>query len=195
VSRRARLPAETAVRQISGGELDMVAPALAGLLRDTVNAGAPLGFVPPVTLEACRRYFAGLAPELRGGSRLLFAAWSSDQIVGSGQLVLAPWPNARHRAEVQKLCVAEPLRGRGIGSALVHALHAAARRRGRWLLLLTTRTGGSEAFYERLGYREAGRIPDYSLGPRGEAYDHVTLYRRLERSATGRRRRLPTIGR
>jgi GNAT superfamily N-acetyltransferase len=169
------------VRQISGGELDLVAPALGGLLQNAVNAGAPLGFIPPVTTDACRRYFARLAPEVRSGSRLLFAAWSSDEIVGTGQLVLAPWPNARHRAEVQKLCVAGPHRRRGIGSALVRALHAAARRHGRWLLVLTARSGDAETFCRRLGYQGAGRIPEYSLGPQGETYDHVSLYRRLAR--------------
>ena len=60
------------------------------------------------------------------------------------------------------------------------ALHDAAREHGRSLLLLNTRKDGrAERFYKRLGYREAGVIPGWTLGPAGERYTHVTLYREL----------------
>jgi hypothetical protein len=39
--------------------------------------------------------------------------------------------------------------------------------------------GRAETFYKRLGYREAGVIPGWTLGPAGERYTHVTLYREL----------------
>ncbi len=44
---------------------------------------------------------------------------------------------------------------------------------------LARKDGRAETFYKRLGYREAGVIPGWTLGPAGERYTHVTLYREL----------------
>jgi len=155
-------------------------PALADLLAETVNGGEPLGFLPPVSVVECRNYWLSLRGELRAGSRLLFGDWIGDRLAGSGQLALPRWPNARHRAEVNKLLVATALRGQGIGRFLLGAIHDAAQQRGRTLLLLNTRRGGrAEQFYRGLGYREAGMIPGYAVGPGGEAFDSLLLYHRL----------------
>jgi acetyltransferase len=89
-------------------------------------------------------------------------------------------PNARHRAELQKLFVATALRGSGVGRSLMAALHETARQHGRSLLFLNTRRGDpAEGFYKGLGYREVGVLPGWTIGPVGERYDHVTLYKEL----------------
>jgi acetyltransferase len=139
-----------------------------------------VGFLPPLTHDQGRDYWLSLRPELQADSRLLLAAYADDRLVGAGQLSLSPWPNSRHRAEVQKLFVATAVRGRGVGRSLMVPLHDAARQLGRSLLLLNTRRGEpAENFYKELGYREVGVIPGWTLGPAGERYDHVTLYHEL----------------
>jgi DNA-binding SARP family transcriptional activator/predicted GNAT family acetyltransferase len=168
------------VRVIGSTEIEDLLPALVDLLRETVDGGASLGFLPPLTHRDARRYWLSLGPELRGGSRLLFAATVGDRLAGSGQLALPRWPNGRHRAEVQKVMVAGSLRGCGIGRRLMQTMHDTARERGRSLLLLNTRRGDrAERFYRGLGYRDAGMIPGYSVGPEGESYDNLLLYRSL----------------
>ena len=163
------------IRNITPRELLRLLPELADLLVDTVNAGSPLGFLSPLGQAEARDYWQALVPDLEDISGV-----SSAQVVGAGQLVLSPWPNARHRAEVQKLLVARQRRGRGIGAALVAALHDAARRRGLALLVLNARRGEpAEALYRRLGYKEVGVIPGWTVGPDGERYEHVTLYHEL----------------
>ena len=98
--------------------------------------------------------------------------------------MLSTTPNGQHRAEIQKLFVARERRGHGVGRALVAALHYAARRSRRSLLILNTRRGEpAEAFYRQLGYREVGVIPGWTIGPQGERYDHVALYHELGRSS------------
>jgi hypothetical protein len=53
-------------------------------------------------------------------------------------------------------------------------------QRGRRPLLLNTRRGEiGKRFYKRLGYREVGVVPGYSLGPKGERFDSVSLYQEL----------------
>jgi len=139
-----------------------------------------MGFLAPMTDDGCRDYWLSLRPQLQAGSRVLLAAYEEEVIVGTGQLSLSLWPNARHRAELQKLFVGNSLRGRGVGRSLLAALHDAARQRGRSLLVLNTRRGGvAETFYKGLGYTEVGVIPGWSAGPAGERYDHVTLYQEL----------------
>ena len=76
--------------------------------------------------------------------------------------------------------VTAAMKGRGVGGAILAALHGGARERGRSLLLLHTRRGESpESFYRALGYRVAGVIPGYTVGPAGQRLDSVTLYHEL----------------
>jgi GNAT superfamily N-acetyltransferase len=165
---------------IGSTQIEDLLPALVELLAETVNGGEPLGFLPPVSEAECRGYWLSLRGELRAGSRLLFGLWVGDRLAGSGQLALPRWPNARHRAEVNKVMVAPALRGQGLGRFLLAAMHDAARQRGRTLLLLNTRLGGGgERLYRGLGYRDAGMIPGYAVGPGGEATDSLLMYRRL----------------
>ncbi len=82
---------------------------------------------------------------------------------------------------MQKLFVAAGCRGMGVGQRLLGALQDAAIRRGRSLIHLNTRQGDpAEAFYKRLHYREGGTIPGWTLGPAGERYAHLTLFRDLQ---------------
>ena len=170
----------TTILLVSAARLDGLVPALTELLKEAVNGGASLGFLPPVTLEEGRGYWLSVRRELLLGNRLLLVARSDGRVAGAGQLTLPAWPNARHRAEVQKVFIDAGLRGRGIGRALMSALHDTARIRGRSLLLLHTRHGGpAERFYKTLGYRPVGLIPGYTRGPAGESYDDLTLYLEL----------------
>lgn len=168
------------IRTVSAAEVGALAPGLAALFQEAVNGGASLGFLPPIRLADAREYLLSLRPELESGSRLLLVAFQGPRLVGAGQLYLVPWSNAPHRAELQKLFVAEGLRGRGLGARLVDALHTAARSRGRTLVVLNTRAGdAAERFYRKLGYTEAGVVPGYTRGPAGERYANLTLYREL----------------
>jgi GNAT superfamily N-acetyltransferase len=153
---------------------------LVDLFTDTVNAGSPLGFLPPITREEARDYWISLLPELASGSRVLLIAFNEDGVMGSGQLLLSERTNSPHRAEVQRLFVGRTVRGQGLGTSLMHALHDFARRNGRSLIVLNTRHGGlAEGFYRALGYKEVGVIPGWTIGPEGERYDHVQLYQEL----------------
>ncbi|HEX4469398.1 MAG TPA: GNAT family N-acetyltransferase [Gemmatimonadaceae bacterium] len=170
----------TSVRRVWPSEIEPLLPAFVELLRETVNDGSPLGFVPPITPTQARDYWLSLRPELYAGSRVLLATFAERRVIGSGQLRLPTVPNGLHRAEVQKVFVSNARRGRGIGRVLMAALHDAARQHGRNLLLLNTRRGGrAEAFYKRLGYREVGVVPGYTMGTAGERHDSTALYRQL----------------
>jgi len=75
---------------------------------------------------------------------------------------------------VQMLWVADPYRGRGIGSRLMSEAEDAARRRHCRGAYLDTFTFQAPKFYERLGYREFGRLDGYPPG-----HSRVWLAKRL----------------
>lgn len=173
----AEYDASVRIRSVAASELDDRVPELARLLVDLVASGFPLGFFAPLSRADAEHYWSSLGAEIRAGSRVLLVASIDDRIVGTGQLAFPRWPNARHRAEVQKLFTTGAVRGRGIGRCLMHALHQTARERGRSLLLLSTREGGyAEGFYRKLGYRVIGTTPGYYMDAAGKRADNVSLY-------------------
>ena len=168
------------IRTLSPRELDASLSTFVELLQESVDCGGALGFHAPLAADEAREYWQALRSEIETGSRVLLAASENGRIVGAGQLALAPWRNARHRASIEKVFVSAALRGRGIAKALINALQDAARLRGRSLLLINARQGGAaEQLYKRLGYREFGVIPGYAMGPGGERWDSVCMFREL----------------
>ena len=168
------------LRLVSLPEYERLVPDLIEGLREVVNSGASLGFLAPVAYHDSRAYWMSIRGEIWSGSRLLVAAFSGKRLVGSGQLALSPWPNSRHRAEIQKVFVTGEWRGRGVGRLLLAALHDTARARGRSLVHLSTHHGGTaERFYKHMGYTQAGLLPGFAVGQDGDRRTLVTLYREL----------------
>ena len=122
------------IERISPEEEPIVLPHLIHLLQDTVSSGASVGFLPPLSAEDAQQYWSTVFQEVAQGTSVLLVARDEDRIVGSVQLALALKPNARHRAEVQKLFVLSSQRRRGIGRALMQAVERVALSSGRTLL-------------------------------------------------------------
>lgn len=66
--------------------------------------------------------------------------------------------------EITRLWVHETLRGRGVGTELMHAAEEEARRRGCRQMVLSTHSFQAPAFYERLGFRRLAAVADYPQG-------------------------------
>jgi acetyltransferase len=154
---------------------------LVELLRDAVDSGASVGFLPPLSREAALAYWLAIFADIEQGHRLLLGALNGERLVGSVQLELAAKPNALHRAEVQRLLVHSATRRQGIGERLMRHLEALAAERGRSLLVLDTRYGDpSELLYQKLGYTRAGLIPEYARNADGTLATTALYYRQLQ---------------
>jgi GNAT superfamily N-acetyltransferase len=154
--------------------------ALCALLRDAVEGGASVGYLVPVREAEMIEFWQDIFAEVARGHRVVLVAREAGRIVGTVQLELAQKPNSRHRAELQKLLVLRSHRGRGLGSALMLAAEAAARRHARSLLVLdTSATGNAMGLYARCGYTKAGAIPRYATDPDGTLIDTVVHYKEL----------------
>ena len=138
-------------------------PELAKLHAEAMAAGMALGATQATDLEAMHR-----AALDEPGRRVLVAHHEGGAVVGMAHLVPSGAANAPHRAEVQRVAVAERVRGSGVGRELMAAVEDVAREGGLTLLWLTTHDGsGACSFYEAVGYTKLGVMPDYSLRPDG----------------------------
>lgn len=153
-------------------------PQLTALLIDSVERGASVGFLTPLTEAEAQRYWQGVLARL-GPFHKLWLLHEGEQLLGTVQLALCEKPNGRHRAEVQKLFVHSGARGRGLASVLLKALEQGARLSGCSLLVLDTETGSkAEQVYQHLGWQRAGEIPAYASSPTGLLHP-TSLYYKL----------------
>jgi putative acetyltransferase len=102
---------------------------------------------------------------LRAPDVTFWSAWEGDQVVGVGALRrLSP-----AHGEVKSMHTAESARGRGIGSALLRHIMAAARARGMARLSLETGSWpyflAARALYARHGFVECGPFGEYREDP------------------------------
>jgi GNAT superfamily N-acetyltransferase len=175
--------------------VESLRPPLAGsdlarlvvVLRDAVDGGASVGFLPPLSDADAVRYWESVVADVRDGARVLLVARTADAaIVGTAQLALDIYPNGRHRAEVMKVMVLGAERRRGIGTLLMRTIEDHARALGRTTLVLATRAGDDpERLYRTLGYRCAGVIPDDTRDAQGAFRSTAIYYRLLHRAEGG----------
>jgi tRNA threonylcarbamoyl adenosine modification protein TsaD/ribosomal-protein-alanine acetyltransferase len=95
---------------------------------------------------------------LQGRSRAWYVADSAWGIVGYAGLM-----EADGEGHIMNLAVRDDARGQGLGTALLSALFAEARRRGLTRLTLEVRPSNAQALalYGKAGFTSAGRRPGY----------------------------------
>lgn len=141
---------------------------LAEILCQSVKDGALVGFILPFETAQAAAYWEGIVKSVAEGERLLLCALVAGEIAGTVQLYLSPEPNAPHRAEVFKLLVHRDFQRQGVGTALMRAVEAEARRLQRSLLMLDTAQGSeSERLYRRMGWQEIGTVARHFVDPFG----------------------------
>ena len=170
----------TTITLLSHAEALATLNGLVGILVDSVNNGASVGFHCPMEREEAIAYWQDVCADVGKGRVLLFAAYIDDQMVGTAQLQPSPKANGRNRAEVAKVLVHSAYRRRGIGQALMDAVEAEARRIGRTTLVLDTRLGDAgESLYARCGWTKVGVIPAYVVDENGRPDATVFYYKLL----------------
>ena len=168
------------IRRLGGSELHEQLDGLAAVLHDCVAAGASVSYMWPFSHEQAREAFEAWADEVGRGRRVLLAAFSNGEVVGTVQVILALPPNQPHRGEIAKLLVHRSARRRGIAEALMEHAEAEARAEGKTLLVLDAVTGDdAERLYARLGWSKVGVVPGFALYPDGRPCDTTYFWKGL----------------
>lgn len=153
---------------------------LSEVLIDCVTGGASVSFMAPLSHDKARAFWSeAIAGAARGERLLLIAADGTGAILGTVQVVFAPYENQPHRADLAKMLVHRAARRRGVGAALLAQAEILARQAGRTLLVLDTASGDAERLYARMGWQRCGVIPGYALLPHGGLCDTTLFYRAL----------------
>lgn len=177
---QASRPTTVQVRSLSAPEARECVSALAEVLVDCVEGGASVSFMLPFTQAEAEEFFRNTADGVAKGERILLAAFESSKLVGTVQVITAMPPNQPHRAEVAKLLVHRPARGRGVGSLLMQHAEQEARSAGKTLLVLDTATGGdAERLYQRTNWVRGCVIPRYARFPDGSWGDTTIFWKPL----------------
>jgi ribosomal protein S18 acetylase RimI-like enzyme len=169
---------ELEIRRLAAADVHEQLDGLASVLEDCVTGGASVSYMAPFSHADARGVFEAVAGEVEQDSRLILAAFTGGELVGTVQVILALPPNQPHRAEIAKLLVRRSARRRGIARLLMERAEHEARAEGKTLLVLDTVTGDpAERLYERLGWTRVGVIPGYALYPDGRPCDTTVLWK------------------
>ena len=82
----------------------------------------------------------------------------------AGEVAGGLWGRTGYGFVFVELLALGPARGRGLGRRVMATAEAEARRRGLLGMWLDTWTFQAPGFYQKLGFTECGRIPDYPPG-------------------------------
>ena len=164
------------VRAATAGDVD----ACVELFARVVDEGRWLGAQPPLDRAERRERFAALV----GGDRSdVLVATAGGAIVGMLSVAVAGYGVADFG-----MCVDARWRGRGVGSALVEAGVAAARRLGAHKVALQVWPHNEAALrlYRRHGFVEEGRLRRHYRRRDGELWDAVVMGLVLDEASPGR---------
>jgi ribosomal protein S18 acetylase RimI-like enzyme len=157
---------------------------LAGMLIEVVENGASVSFMHPLSAADATAFWESSLAAAARGERVVFGARDAGALVATVTLQLAMPANQPHRAEIAKMMTRPSHRGRGIASRLLQTAEARAVAEKRSLLVLDTAVeDGASGFYVRLGYTEAGVIPDYACKPHGGLSGTRLFWKRLGTAA------------
>jgi RimJ/RimL family protein N-acetyltransferase len=119
------------------------------------------------------------AARLEAADAAMFGAFDGDTLAGIAGVVRERAAKERHRATVRAMFVAPAYRGRGLGTALLREVLAAAAAMAGVSQVVLAATAGNEAalaLYRAHGFTPYGRLPG-ALFVDGAYYDDVLMVR------------------
>lgn len=159
---------------------DNVEEQLAELLIDSVDHGASVGFLAPLSISEALKYWQQVNSDLMQKKRLLMVCKQNEQIVGAVQIAFCLKANGQHRADVEKLMVHSNFRQQGIAIQLLNTVDKIAQENNRTLLVLDTRSQDvASHLYRKHGYIEAGEIPNFVVNSQGQFEGTTFFYKQL----------------
>ena len=155
---------------------------IVGLWVEVTNAGGAVGFVPTVGVDDVWPLAEVSLAGVEDGPDHLLIQTDGGELTGLLFVVDNRFAFKDHWRVLKRVMVMPRGQGRGLGTALMREAERVGREMGLAGLHVTVRGGtGTEKFYERLGYREVGRLPGaLRVGP-GDDRDEIYMWMPLAR--------------
>ncbi|MER7415514.1 GNAT family N-acetyltransferase [Micromonospora peucetia] len=146
------------------------------VLHAVAERGGAIGYAAPPGRTETDAWLDAVLGAVGAGDAALVLAVLDDRVVGTGTWRRGPKPFFAHYADLEKITTHPAARGRGIGRLVTGALIDDARKAGIETLALGVRGNnhGAIELYERLGFREWGRLPN-AIEVGDERYDDVRM--------------------
>jgi ribosomal protein S18 acetylase RimI-like enzyme len=137
--------------------------AVVHLVQEVMGEGAALGWSGVPTSVQATAWWEDLLAETAAGRAAVCAAYDDGHLVGLGEWRRYELAPQVQNADLEKVFVSRRARGGGIGRLLMEDLVEQARAAGVETLTLQCRGNnhGAIRLYQRLGFREYGRLPDF----------------------------------
>lgn len=154
------------------------------MITAVVELGGAIGWLTPPGRAETDRWLDEVLDRTRAGDAALALALLDGEVAAGCLWRRGATDVFRHRAEVQKVMAHPRARGLGLGRRVLEAVIDHARTSGIEVLILGVRGNnhGARELYERLGFREWGRLPN-AIEVGDERYDDVRMFLELGRPA------------
>lgn len=161
-------------------KLGAYADGLMNLLCDCVDTGASVGFLPPMSELEARFYWTSVQEAVDANANLMLIVKDDDIILGSVQVSFSSKANALHRCEIEKLMVLSSARGTGVATMLMQGAETVAAAWQKQLITLDARTDDAAYhFYQKMGYIEAGVVPNFVKSASGNLENTSIFYKEI----------------
>jgi GNAT superfamily N-acetyltransferase len=148
---------------------------------EVTNAGGAVGFVAPVTTADVRPVAEATFAAVTDGPDRMLVGYEADRPVAVLFLTDNRFALKAHWGILKRVMVHPATQGRGHGQALMREAARRAPELGWRALHVTVRGGlGLERFYDRLGYREVGRLPGALRVAADDDRDEILMWRHLD---------------
>jgi ADP-ribose pyrophosphatase YjhB (NUDIX family)/ribosomal protein S18 acetylase RimI-like enzyme len=154
------------------------------LVRSAVADGAALGWVEPPAPQALQELLDDVTACARSGDAGAVVLAAGDEVLAFGYWRRYARPTHQPHADIERVVVAPPVRGRGHGRRVLRALVGSAAAAGVEVLTLDVRgdNAGAIGLYASEGFTEHGRLRGFvAVGNR--RWDKVLMSRRLSGEA------------
>ena len=110
-----------------------------------------------------------------------WGVFEGERLLGKLVIDALPYACLAHTRWLHAIYLHPDARGSGAGVALMNAAMAHAQHEGafRFLLWVNERNAAARGFYEKLGFREIGRVDKGIAAPEGGYVDDVLMCRSL----------------
>lgn len=147
------------------------------VIHSVVELGGAVGWLAPPGRAETDAWLEQVLEAVKSGHASLALAVVDGEAAATGLWRRGTSAIFRHSAELQKMMAHPSARGFGLGQLVVNALISNARATGIEVLTLGVRGNnhGAIELYERLGFREWGRLPNV-IEVGDDRFDEVKMF-------------------